>query len=122
MAQPTTIKGVQKEWYEYIKIGTKTVEGRVDYDKWVHFCDKEIYWCDNNNTNDKTRVLITKIIKYDTIEEYLVAEGDKAAPHLAPELRLSAYMSIIDNKGHKVFDLEKIKNVGMVAIHFVILS
>lgn len=66
---------VNKIWYDHIKQGSKTVEGRLDKGKFSKFTiGQEFYFINERN---KIKVKITNIIKYKTFKQYLEMEGLK---------------------------------------------
>lgn len=66
---------VNKIWYDYIKEGNKTIEGRLDKGKFSQLkIGQEIYFINERN---KIKVKIFNITKYKSFKQYLEMEGLK---------------------------------------------
>jgi ASC-1-like (ASCH) protein len=105
---------VQESWMDEIATGRKTVEGRTGpLKKWSGLA--QVIWY---SSRAEYSAEVTQVRHYGTLEEYLAAEWQQAAPHArdlnhARELYLAIYA---DNR--QVFgDVES--RGGMNAIEFI---
>jgi ASC-1-like (ASCH) protein len=77
----------QEPWFGKIRQGIKTVEGRKYSAKYSQLGPGDMvrFYCDN----DSYLVEIVKLVRYATLEEYLLAEGfEKAGCFLAIHLQV----------------------------------
>lgn len=105
---------VQSPWMEEIARGRKTVEGRAGpREKFARMLEQNIEFY---NEKTSARRFVTAIRHYNTLDEYLDAEWERAAPHVSSkEEARAAYLAIRDKNGRQVFGTLP---QGMNAIEF----
>ena len=106
---------VQSPWMEEIAAGRKTVEGRAGpREKFLHLVGADIVFYNKDTSATKH---VTEIRHYDTLDDYLAAEWERAAPHVeSKEAAREAYLAIRNNNNRSVYgNLPS----GMNAIVFV---
>jgi ASC-1-like (ASCH) protein len=68
-------KTLKEPWFSLIKLGLKTVEGRLYKNEFANMKKRDIIIFENNDFDKrKITVKITKIKKYNTFQEYLEKE------------------------------------------------
>lgn len=104
MSQILPRLSVQEPWLSYIATGVKTVEGRAGpaekFARWIGH--RAIFY----SAMQEVVVEVLDVHHYDTLDEYLAAEGwQKVAPHLSSlDGTIKAYLGF--------YSRDKIKSIG----------
>ena len=110
---PDMISPVQNVWFDLIKAGRKTVEGRTGHPgKYDNFVGKRTT-LRGSDGGDIVR-LVKAVRHYDTLVSYIQGEGwETIAPHTGSNKdAFAAYMDILMDDGSLVFSLERVKKRG----------
>lgn len=103
---------VQQPYFDFIKNGTKTIEGRINRDKFASFAQGDVIkiYC---NTDDESKFItayIKDVRRYVSFYHYLYCEGiQKTLPNVH---------NIYEGCGvyYQLYTLEQEKKYGVVAI------
>lgn len=115
----TYLLNVRQPWYDLIKSGDKTVEGRLNKGIFSQLkAGDSIEWSESKDPNsEKFRVIISYVTKYDSFKEMLEAEG---ISNVLPiyyvtnvEDGIRIYRQFYDEENEKKFG---VLAIGMVAI------
>lgn len=109
-------KSLSEPWFSLIKLGLKTVEGRLNMGEFSKFKINDIIeWTNDNFNKRRIRTKITNITNYNTFEEYLKDKGlNKCLPSMDTiEDGLSVY--------YKYYKKEDEEQYGIIAIEFEII-
>jgi ASC-1-like (ASCH) protein len=103
---------VQNPWFDYIKEGKKKIEGRINKGLFKILKKDDIVKIVNNK--ESVKVIIKKIVHYDSFEDYLSTEGlSKTLPGIK---------SITDGIAiYRQFYTEQQEKEGILAIHFKLI-
>lgn len=116
---------IQEPWYSFVKDGRKDVEGRAaKKGRWAGHIGETLTIRTRPGATEAVRARITGVRHYDTLDEYLDAEWQRAAPHCATkgEAR-EAYLAVTMRKGVQVFGESRVRERGgMEAIELETLS
>ncbi len=110
-------KSLSEPWFSLIKLGLKTVEGRLDMGEFSKFEINDIIeWTNDNFNKRRIRTKITNITKYKTFEDYLKNKGiDNCLPGIDNiEDGLSVYYKYYKKKDEEQY--------GIIAIEFEIIN
>jgi ASC-1-like (ASCH) protein len=107
---------VQQPWLNEIKIGRKTVEGRTGSSATNLNVGDLLKLTDGD---EKVFAFITKIVHYPNLDQYLINNWTKAAPHAQTYLEANRmYEEVAMPDGTLVFEEERVKQRGGInAIH-----
>ena len=108
---------LKEPWFSLIKLGLKTVEGRLNNGRFSLLkIDDIIEWTNDNFNKRSIKTKITKITKYNTFEEYLMDKKlNKCLPGIDTiEDGLSVY--------YNYYKKEDEKENGVIAIEFNIID
>lgn len=107
---------VQQPWLSEIKIGRKTVEGRTGSSATHLRVGNLVKLTDGD---EKVFAFITNIVHYPDLEQYLINNWTKAAPHAQTYLEAKRmYEKVQIPNGELVFGEERVKQRGGInALH-----
>jgi ASC-1-like (ASCH) protein len=107
---------VSEPWYSAIALGVKTVEGRLFKGKFVDVKPGDyVYITCPEKTSSTIKCIVTKAVRYDNFESYLVREGLNTTLPGVHTLKDGILIY------RKFYNEESEKNYGVIGIHLNVL-